>query len=133
MVRFAIPGAPRGKGRPRFAGHAYTDNKTRAYEQLVQTCYRQEAGAFDFSGAVELSIMAVIPIAGSDSKATRNGKLCGLIQPARKPDVDNIAKIIMDALNGLAWQDDKQVVRLSVCKIYGETAKTIVQVSEVRA
>lgn len=130
MVQFTVPGMPRGKGRPRFAGHAYTDSRTREYEALVQACYRREAGAYDFPGPVEVSIAAVIPIAKGDSRRTRNDKLTGRMQPTRKPDVDNIAKAVMDALNGLAWQDDKQVVRLSVCKRYGEEARTIVCVDD---
>lgn len=42
----------------------------------------------------------------------------GLISPTKKPDMDNVVKIVLDALNGFAWHDDAQVVDLSVMKVY---------------
>ena len=44
--------------------------------------------------------------------------LSGLISPTKKPDVDNVIKIILDALNGFAWHDDSQVVNLQIEKKY---------------
>lgn len=131
MIEFTVPGMPRGKGRPRFGGgHAYTDNKTRDYEQLIRLCYQREAGTYDFPGAVCLAIRVVLPVPKSDSRRTRTDKLTGHIPPTRKPDVDNVAKVVMDALNGLAWADDKQVTQLSVAKFYGAEARTEVVVAD---
>ena len=56
----------------------------------------------------------------SDSKKVQSLKLSGRIRPTQKPDADNIAKSVLDALNGLAYADDKQVVTLEVDKHYGE-------------
>lgn len=131
MIKFTVPGMPRGKGRPRFTrdGHAYTDGQTRDYETLVRQCYQQAAGTYDFPGAVCLSVRIVLPVPGSDSRRVRTDKLIGCIPPTRKPDVDNVAKIVMDALNGAAWADDKQVTQLSVAKFYGSEARVEVCVT----
>lgn len=55
----------------------------------------------------------------------------GCIYPTKKPDADNIAKIVLDALNGVAYTDDTQVVNLSVQKRYGEVAEVKVEITEV--
>jgi len=57
--------------------------------------------------------------------------LNGCIYPTKKPDADNIAKIVLDALNGVAYTDDTQVVNLSVQKRYGEVAEVKVEITEV--
>ena len=56
--------------------------------------------------------------------------LLNLIRPAKKPDCDNIAKIILDSLNGIAYADDKQIISLSVEKYYGDTPKVCLILQE---
>ena len=58
--------------------------------------------------------------------------LSGEIKPTKKPDADNIVKIICDALNNIAYKDDTQVVDLQVKKIYGGTEKVIVEIEEIK-
>lgn len=129
MVRFEIPGEPRGKARPRFGnGKAYTDKNTVLYEQLVALKYREAAGAFDFSGAVRMVIDVYHPLPKRDSKRMRDTKL--LMPAVHKPDADNVAKIICDALNGVAYHDDTQVTTLTVRKHYAETGNVIVRMSD---
>jgi Holliday junction resolvase RusA-like endonuclease len=53
------------------------------------------------------------------------------IYPTIKPDTDNIAKSILDSLNGIAYKDDKQVVKLTVEKRYDEIPSVSVWISEV--
>ena len=125
-LRFFVPGPPVGKGRPRVAmhgghAHAYTPDRTADYEWLVRHCYKgQCAGAFAENTPVSVEIVALYPIAKSATKAERAAMLAGEILPTKKPDVDNVLKIILDALNGLAYPDDKQVVYTSVRKKYAE-------------
>ena len=132
MITFTIPGAPRGKGRPRYTGRggfprAYTDAKTRAYEQQVKEAY-QRAGGPQYSGPVAVSITAIFepPASLSQKKRTEMiGRYCG-----KKPDLDNIIKAILDGVNGVAFEDDTAVVVVTAQKIFGETAKAEVTISE---
>lgn len=57
--------------------------------------------------------------------------LANRIFPVKKPDCDNIAKIILDALNKIAYKDDSQVIELSVKKLYSEKAKVLVHIEEI--
>lgn len=126
-----IPGKPKGKDRPRFwQGHAVTSASTRAYERLVKSIYKKETST-TFHGAVAVSIKAYYQIPKSTPKAARMMMLEGDRLPCVKPDIDNIPKTILDALNGVAYDDDKQVVHLTVSKRYAEEARVDVEVKEV--
>lgn len=140
MVSFSVPGKPRGKGRHRSAplmrngqpvigkgGRPvvvqHTDDATAVYENLVRL------RAFDAVQAegrgltcapVSLSVVAVFPVPPSWPKARRLGALDGSVHPAKKPDLDNVVKAVKDALNGVVWLDDSQVVDLHATKRYGE-------------
>lgn len=122
MIKFEIEGV-KGKGRPRFdsRGHAYTPDTTRAYEELVRLRYRQATKQPPTSSAVYVEVVAWLVPAESLSKKKRLELLEN--PPMKKPDIDNIAKIILDALNGVAWVDDKQVVKLNICKLWGHSEK----------
>ncbi|NFS59368.1 RusA family crossover junction endodeoxyribonuclease, partial [Clostridium sporogenes] len=56
--------------------------------------------------------------------------LLGIVRPTIKPDVDNIAKVILDSLNGLAYKDDKQIVTCGISKWYGEDPRVEVILEE---
>lgn len=124
QIRLVIPGKPFGKQRPRVVkgGAAYTPKETVNYESLVKLAYREAAAGWYFGAdeAIGLSIKAYYPISASASKKAREGMIGGLLRPTKKPDCDNIAKIIADALNGVAYGDDKQIVENSVEKYYAE-------------
>lgn len=66
-----------------------------------------------------------MPIPVSWSKAKKEAATKGDVLPTTKPDIDNLAKCVLDALNGIAYRDDNQVVRLEVSKFYGEPATLI--------
>ena len=123
-VSFTIPGPPKGKGRPRFstAGKypkAFTPHDTALYENLVRTVYMDKAGA-KLAGAVKAEITAYFQIPKSASKKRKAMMASGEIKHASKPDADNIAKIVLDSLNGFAYDDDAAVAELRVGKRYSE-------------
>lgn len=122
-IKFFVPGDPRGKGRPRFGrnGVVYTDRETEAYERSVVAWYRKSCGnARITDGTVcKVDIVAIYRIPIRASKVDRKAMEARAILPRRKPDADNVAKIILDALNGVAYKDDSAVVALSVRKLYG--------------
>lgn len=116
--RFTVYGDPRGKGRPRFTrrGHTYTDQPTAEYEQAVANAWKGEALCCIESEPTEITIDAFFKVPTSLSKKKR-AELFGTAF-LHKPDADNIGKIVLDALNGLAYQDDRQIDRLTVNKKY---------------
>lgn len=119
---FVIQGNPVGKARPRFTkqGYAYTDEKTKAYEQLVRIMYRSKyRGQPKATGNVNVEIRITISVPKSATKKEREVLLSA--RPMKKPDLDNVAKIILDALNGVAYEDDKQVTSLTIYREWGET------------
>lgn len=122
-ISFNIPGKSLGKGRPRFSTRGgfvkiYTPEKTASYENFVKVCYLNEFHDFKIKGEIDAEIIAYFPIPKNFSKKKRQLVLYGEIHPAKKPDCDNIAKIILDSLNGIAYEDDKQIIDLKVAKFY---------------
>ena len=138
-VSFTVPGKPTGKARPRVVtvnGHAraYTPKETAEYEGNIRLEYRAQCGNAYFKRGVPLMVQIVVymPIPKSASQKQREKMLRGALQPVKKPDWDNIGKIICDALNGVAWHDDAKIVLATVSKRYGLDEGVQVCVSEVR-
>ena len=136
-AKFCIHGEPQGKGRPRFStvcGHVKprTPDETVLYENLVKTEYRQQSGVrFPDDDMLDFRIFAYYSITKSVIKKKRQAMLDKRIRPTKKPDFDNIGKVICDSLNGIAYRDDAQVVDSMVRKFYGETPKVVVTIEEI--
>lgn len=134
MISFYVKMPPMGKERPRFSnGHTYTPQKTRNAEELIRWSYKAECGEFMFPERtpVVMAIIAVFPVPKSASKKTRAAMLKNEIRPTVLPDWDNIGKLVCDALNGLAYHDDRQIVYASVTKEYGEVPHIRVRMFEM--
>ena len=131
-MKFEILGKPIGKGRPRLGKYStYTPQKTVNYETLVKWTFVNTFKNFKpIEGAVKAKITAIFTIPKSYSKKKKE-ELLAKLDYTKKPDADNIAKIILDSLNGLAYKDDSQVSCLLVLKDYGEQEKVIVEVEEI--
>jgi Holliday junction resolvase RusA-like endonuclease len=140
MVRFTIFGKPQGKGRPRvvhnnrFTGKsmAYTPEKTSEYESLIRYSFQAAGGEMKQNAVFGVSVYAYFTPPTSWSKKKKMAAECGLLKPTTKPDCDNILKVVMDALNGVAWSDDKDVVTVFCMKQYDETARLEVEINEMR-
>lgn len=132
-VEFCIYGEPQGKGRHRTAGgHEYTPGETILYENLVKTEYRHQSGhRFPDDAMLDVRIFAYYTIPKSVSKKKRQAMIDRKIRPTKKPDADNLCKVICDSLNGLAYRDDAQIVDTMVRKFYGETPRVIVSIGEI--
>lgn len=123
-ISFTVPGAPHGKGRPRFANRGkfvqtYTDDKTASYENLVKLAASRSMAGIELLTcpvAVELYLFVTPP--ASWSKKKTEAALAGEVFPTTKPDVDNVLKSIADAINGIVWGDDKQMVDVLIRKRY---------------
>ena len=130
MLRFEIDGEPVGKGRPRFTrgGHTYTPEKTANYEALIRLAFQENFPDFvPWDCPVEVYMTAYFSIPKSFSKKRHKLAEDQLIRPTKKPDSDNISKL-KDALNGIAWKDDSQVVTEHVYKFYSDRPRLVIEV-----
>ncbi|MDX5065600.1 RusA family crossover junction endodeoxyribonuclease [Lactobacillus gasseri] len=145
-VNFTIEGSPVGKARPRVTRTVtYTPAKTARYEDLVRyTAINSFKGMLDKDEPVDVKIMAYFEVPKSYSKKRKALCLSNQELPTKKPDADNIGKIIMDGMNpkmkrnkvvhkmmqlvrGI-YHDDKQVTSLLVKKRYSEYPRVEVTV-----
>ena len=132
--KLVIPGKPLGKQRPRVlkTGVTYTPKETVNYEAVVKALYIEKyAMEKPFEGPVSVEIVALYQIPKSASKKRKEAMKRGAIKPTVRPDVDNISKIITDALNGVAYLDDKQIIECSVNKCYAEAPAVHVTIIEL--
>jgi len=129
-----ITGQITGKARPRLNGNTgkvYTQRETKRYEDLIAWCYKTQRGEFFYDLPVKATILAEYAIPKGTPKAKREAMLAQSILPTKKPDIDNIEKIVLDALNGIAYKDDKQVVKTDCIKKYAAESRLLVKVERV--
>lgn len=132
-VVLTIPGEPIGWGRPTPVARLGSDGvpfvmmvtqeQTRAAKNAVRAAFRQRYPDHrPWTGPVLLRFTAVFETPASFNKALREAAARGLLYATKKPDKDNIEKLIKDALNGLAYIDDQQVMGGGL-KRYGSPAR----------
>lgn len=134
-MKLIIPGEPFGKQRPKFSSRGYgataiTPEKTVNYETFVKYLYAEKYKQMIFSPdePLVMIIKAYKTPPTSGSKIDRNLMLSGFSLPTKKPDWDNIGKIIADALNGRAYPDDKQIISAATLKYYDENPRVEVEI-----
>lgn len=136
-VAFTIDGIPHGKGRPRFRRfgnfvQTYTDAKTKSYETLVKESAKKAMGSSPpLEGPVKLDLIIRLPVPKSYPKKRLAACLSGAEWPTKKPDWDNVAKSVADAMNDIVFLDDTQIVIARVVKTYSAEAGVDVMVWEV--
>ena len=137
-VSFIIPGEPRGKGRPRVVNRgkftkAYTPQETVAYENLVKVEYELQCERYKFSDGtfISMRIDAYYSIPKSVSKKRREMMVSGELRPIKKPDMDNVVKIVADSLNQIAYKDDTQIVECKCYKYYSDDPCVKVTLTEL--
>lgn len=133
---FTVEITPKAKARPRFVRRGnfvqtYTPKTTLDYEKKIAEEYLFQGGTvFDYP-YLEMSIIAYFPIPKSTKKVDRLLLENECVPYPHKPDTDNIGKSIADALNQVAYLDDKQIVFLKVKKFYGKVARVVVKIREI--
>jgi Holliday junction resolvase RusA-like endonuclease len=137
QVRFTVAGAPVPKGRPRASAtpagiRMHTPKKTATYERKVKgTAIVAMAGSKPFARPISLNVAIVVPIPASWSKKRQTLAKIGVICATKKPDADNVLKAIKDAMNGVVYLDDAQVVAITMSKQYGVEPRADVEVCEM--
>ncbi|AWZ48357.1 RusA family crossover junction endodeoxyribonuclease [Clostridiaceae bacterium 14S0207] len=133
MIAIVIPGDPKGKQRPRLGkGYTYTPKQTVNYENWVKMCYLEQAQNLMLEGEIKAEIIAYYSIPKSTSKKKRQAMMNEEIRPTKKPDLDNIAKIILDSLNTIAYKDDSQIIELQVKKYYSDYPRVELQLQDLK-
>lgn len=122
QIYLRIPGTPVPKARPRVLknGMSYTPKKTADYEQLVKDIYGITPHGEPLEGGLLLKADFYFPIPKSYTKAQRSAIEDGKLPKTTRPDLDNLVKSVTDALNGLAYQDDSQIIMIKAKKYYTE-------------
>lgn len=129
---------PLGKARPRVTAHgpfahAYTPKKTKDYELKIKNEYLQKYGYKNIlEGPIEANIKAYFSTPKSVSKRIKNEMLNNFIGHTTKPDTDNVCKAILDALNGVAYKDDSQIIRMKSEKLYSEIPRIEIELKELK-
>ena len=132
---FEVIGDIKGKARPRVnsnTGIVYTPTNTKDYENLIKQYFVMKYPRYTpFENRVMVKITAYFKIPKNTSKKHAESMLSGDISPTKKPDIDNIVKIVLDALNKIAFKDDNQITKLEVEKRYGAEEKLICNIIEI--
>ncbi len=125
-MEFIVEGEPQGKARPRFSrrsGTVYTPSKTAKYEKEIRRSFLAAGGKMIPAGSyVVVTVDAYFKIPKSYTKRKRLDCEHNIIRPDKKPDIDNVVKVILDALNKVAYADDKQVVGIICRKWYSQSS-----------
>ena len=131
---FEVIGDIKGKARPRvntYTCKAYTPENTKDYEMLIKQYFKLKYPRFiPLENRVAVKIIAQFKIPKTATKKDKALIEEGSLSPTKKPDIDNIVKIVLDALNKMAFKDDNQITKLEVEKIYGQEEKIIVKIEE---
>lgn len=138
VVSFRVDGVPVAKGRPKFRSlgkfvSTYTPKKTKEYEEIVAFKARQAMGETEpLETPIRAFLHFYLPVPASYSKKRTQACLDGSEKHIKKPDLDNMAKSVLDAMNGICYLDDGQIVDLHIHKKYGaEPCVQIVLIEEV--
>lgn len=140
MIKFTYHGEAVGKGRPRVSRrgnyvHTYTPEKTRVFEEAMRFEFMasnsESMPVYEKDKSLKAKVIIGVSIPKSYSK--KKHALCRdrVLTPAKKPDIDNILKAVFDALNGYAFEDDSQIVKVYAEKYYSEEPFVEVEIDEL--
>jgi Holliday junction resolvase RusA-like endonuclease len=139
VISITLPGAPIAKGRARsrivyprkgtpfisFYTPAETVSYERALARVGKTAMRARA---PLDGALKVTVTAYMPAPPSWSGVKRAKAMAGEIRPSVKPDADNVLKTL-DALNGIVWIDDAQIVDAQIIKTYSASPRLVIEIT----
>lgn len=146
MILAFIPGDPTPQGRPRFVRRgrfvgAVDPERSRNWKKHARNCIRDTMaanGSTALQGPLHLSVLFAFacPASHCPKPTKRNPSPEPLPRRwrASRPDLDNLVKAVMDAANGLVFDDDSQVVTIEARKVWaaqGEPAGVHVTVQTV--
>ena len=136
MIRLTIPGKVVPQLRPKFARkggfvQAYDPAKCKNYKDYVRRLAAQCYKGKPIEGPIAVKILVHRHTPQSFGKTKMAMALAGALRPTTKPDLDNLCKGVVDALKGIVWRDDAQIVRLEVEKWYSDNPRAEIEIVEV--
>lgn len=150
IVNIKVLGEPMGKQRPKFTNNGkfvqtYTPKETVNYESKVVAEYRShyDKAMFEVGDEIWATIVAYFKIPKSHYHYHKKTQTTDLdkkgqlmlekkVRPIKKPDCDNLAKICLDALNGIAYKDDSHITSLLVMKYWSEEPRVEITLEKVK-
>lgn len=135
-VTLQLSGDPVGKGRPRFTAHsgfarAYTPARTANEEARIKGEFLKAANGLKFGlSPLELFITASFSVPSSASKKAQTAMLAQETDCTKKPDLDNVIKLVCDALNKAAYEDDKQITQIVAFKRWAQEGSLLISLVE---
>lgn len=134
-ISFSVDINPTPKGRPKFARRgnfvrAYTPKKTADYETEIKTQAQAMMNRDPLETPIAVYLCFRLPVPKSHSKKRNEACLSGAEKPTKKPDLDNLAKAVLDGLNEVVWRDDSQIVSLRLTKVYSTVPGINIVISE---
>lgn len=130
-ITLTIPGEPRGKQRAKWSPvGTYSPKETVNYETYIKQLFAIKYPSFiPIESALTAELWAGLIIPKSASKKKIGMMKLGIIKPTRRPDVDNILKLTLDALEKLAYKNDSQICRVVIDKDYSERPRLEITLS----
>lgn len=140
MIRLTFTGNPVPLGRPRAAIRGrfpsiYNDPKSVAEKKrIAQDAYvlLRAAGDKPIEGPISADIKFYFEIPKISTKKKKVDMAVGIIKHTKKPDIDNCIKLLLDALNGLCYKDDSQIIKITAEKHYANNPGTIIELKPVK-
>lgn len=132
MIMFYVHGdaVPYTRVVPSKFGKPFTPPKAAAYKAAIQIEAMKHAPDVLLEGPIEVNLKVSKAVPASWSKKKQFQALTGAVRPTAKPDIDNLYKIVADALNGIIWRDDAQVVSITAEKWYSERPGICVEIRQ---
>lgn len=132
-MKITIPITPVGQMRARSTAvngraRTYKAPKQRANENEIMVTLTGSAPKTPITGPLEVTVDAYLPVPKTFSRMKKAMALGGELRPTTKPDADNLGKNILDCMNGLVWEDDRQIVGLMVRKFYSDNPRWEVEI-----
>lgn len=127
MIRIVVHGTPIGKARARTVTqrngrvHAYTPDETAVWQDVIRCEALRSRPTAPLEGPLYVKLVFYLPRPRTAKRAW----------PSVKPDLDNLEKAVLDALNRLIWRDDAQIVSKVSTKRYGYPARVEITVEEL--
>lgn len=137
QLEFHIFGKAKPKQSFRYTrfGHRYTPSDVKQYAKDIQRTFASNypnwLPSMFFEKPLKVELTVYISMPKSFSKIKKQRAHTGELRPLVKPDCDNISKNILDALNGIAYPDDKQIVELTIKKYYGNSDLVNVKIEDI--